>query len=373
MKILWITHEAHLSGANICLLEYLDILQAAGYEQQVVVPANGEMVQKFIERNISVKTIPYYGWAVPAGSHDSTLIRLRKSLRNKLAIQQIASLAKKSDADFIVTNTIVVPVGAFAAKKAKKRHIWFIHEFGEEDHGFTIANKFSIGAKLIDKLSEKVVFNSLAIKKKFEPFVSEQKMYIVTNPVNFDMGKGVISSPVRDVFKLIMIGQIAVSKNQLDAIKGFVICRNRGLNAELTIVGKAEDKKYSDEITDIITKNGLEKYVHFTGSVKHPVTQLLQSHALLMCSRMEAFGRVTVEALKCGIPVIAANKGGSLEIIEDGINGYFYNSEEPENLAATILKLYNTYHCFDKEKMSVAARAKFNDHNSAIQLKKIFC
>ena len=56
---------------------------------------------------------------------------------------------------------------------------------------------------------------------------------------------------------------------------------------------------------------------------------------LLMCSRCEGFGRVTVEAMQRGIPVIGLNTGGTSELVKDGFNGYLFNSiqEIPSKLS----------------------------------------
>lgn len=59
-----------------------------------------------------------------------------------------------------------------------------------------------------------------------------------------------------------------------------------------------------------------------------------------MCSRNEAFGRVTVEALKLGKPCIGANSGGTPELIRDGWNGLLYETGSPSSLAEKIEVLY---------------------------------
>ena len=45
------------------------------------------------------------------------------------------------------------------------------------------------------------------------------------------------------------------------------------------------------------------------------------AHVGLMCSECEAFGRVTVEAMRAGLPVCRTNSGGAPEIIDPGVNG----------------------------------------------------
>ena len=47
---------------------------------------------------------------------------------------------------------------------------------------------------------------------------------------------------------------------------------------------------------------------------------------MLVCSKYEAFGRVTVEAMMAGCLVIGANSGGTIELIEDGSTGVLFES-----------------------------------------------
>ena len=50
--------------------------------------------------------------------------------------------------------------------------------------------------------------------------------------------------------------------------------------------------------------------------------------AYLMCSEFEGLGRVTIEAMFYGCPVIARRSGGTLEIITDRRNGFFFDTVE---------------------------------------------
>ena len=55
-----------------------------------------------------------------------------------------------------------------------------------------------------------------------------------------------------------------------------------------------------------------------------------------MCSRAEAFGRVTVEAMKLGLPVIGAARGATPELVRDGWNGLLYAHGDANELAGKI-------------------------------------
>jgi glycosyltransferase involved in cell wall biosynthesis len=59
----------------------------------------------------------------------------------------------------------------------------------------------------------------------------------------------------------------------------------------------------------------------------------------LFPSTTETFGLVALEAMACGVPVIAANTGGVLDIIKDGENGLLFNPERPEEIGALVGRL----------------------------------
>ena len=60
------------------------------------------------------------------------------------------------------------------------------------------------------------------------------------------------------------------------------------------------------------------------GFVEEVLPLYFRSHAMLMCSRNEAMGRVTVEAMACGLPVIGHASGGTPELVENDVTGLLY-------------------------------------------------
>ena len=64
----------------------------------------------------------------------------------------------------------------------------------------------------------------------------------------------------------------------------------------------------------------------FVGYQKDIKELMCKASAFLMCSPNEAMGRVTVEAMFYGCPILGNNSGGTKEIIEDRYNGLLYNN-----------------------------------------------
>jgi glycosyltransferase involved in cell wall biosynthesis len=84
----------------------------------------------------------------------------------------------------------------------------------------------------------------------------------------------------------------------------------------------------------VAAQAGVADRVRLTGGRPDPVGAFDAADLVLMCSREEAFGRVTVEAMKRGRCVVAAASGGGLELIEDGVTGALYRPGDAADLGA---------------------------------------
>ena len=81
---------------------------------------------------------------------------------------------------------------------------------------------------------------------------------------------------------------------------------------------------------------GLRDYVRFEGAQRNVKKYYEKADVFLMCSKSEAFGRVTVEAMMSGCLVIGANSGCTPELIKNKKTGLLYKSGDYKDLANTI-------------------------------------
>lgn len=96
-----------------------------------------------------------------------------------------------------------------------------------------------------------------------------------------------------------------------------IYCENNG-KWELDIYGDGELKEFLNEL---IIKNHLEGKVKLFPSTSDLKNIYLNHDIFLMSSRYEGFGLVTLEALECGLPVIAFDISANREIIQNGVTG----------------------------------------------------
>ena len=110
--------------------------------------------------------------------------------------------------------------------------------------------------------------------------------------------------------------------------------------AELVIAG---DGTMNAALRRRVTRLGISRSVNFVGQVS-PIRLrkiLDDSWCLALPSRSEGLGRVVIEAMGRGRPVVGSAVGGIAEIVDQGTTGYLVPAGRPDPLAQAIITLIN--------------------------------
>ena len=130
------------------------------------------------------------------------------------------------------------------------------------------------------------------------------------------------------------VGRVAPEKGLEDA--AYVA---NALGEKLNVWGIVQDESYASKIEKLFPPGILE----WRGFLKTDELQeeLGACRALINTPKWnEAYGNVVVEALACGVPVVAYKRGGPSEIIQHGKTGYLAKSDDKESLL-NYLKIIN--------------------------------
>lgn len=97
---------------------------------------------------------------------------------------------------------------------------------------------------------------------------------------------------------------------------------------------------YYAELRSLVESLGLSGRVVFAGH-RSDVPRLMRAFTVLVhsSSEPEPFGRVIIEGMAAGLPVVATRAGGVPEIIEDGVSGVLVPPQDPEAMAQAIVSL----------------------------------
>lgn len=132
---------------------------------------------------------------------------------------------------------------------------------------------------------------------------------------------------------LTWMGRISPEKGLEDAIAAA-----ERSQIPLKILGKVEDHAYWDRVRQTYPEAPID-YLGFL-STQNLQQVVRESQALLMTPRwVEAFGNVAIEALACGVPVIAYARGGPTEIIRPGQTGWLVEPDSVNGLVDAIAKI----------------------------------
>jgi glycosyltransferase involved in cell wall biosynthesis len=322
-KILWQTHESNVSGANIAMLEYIDAL-ANTFRFFVILPHLGNMQQALEQRNIAYAIIHQYGWTnvYPWWSIGKWMKLL---LRSMAAVWQTKRLLKKENPAVVCTNTLVPFTASIAAKWQAVPHVWWIHEFGKEDFGFTIGwENEKLATKWIQESSRLIICNSKAVSVKFSQLMPKAKIATIYQPVSWCVDDST------EIFKkahFVMFGQIIPTKGHFDVLEAMLSNKMQGKPLyTLHIKGPAEMKSYLGELQTFVAKNNLQQYVHIEAGYFRKEIIIRQYEVLIVASQAEAFGRVIVEANKAGLYVLVRKTGGAPELINES-NGILFERQ----------------------------------------------
>jgi glycosyltransferase involved in cell wall biosynthesis len=364
IKVCFISHSADRGGGELSLLELIDALSQRGVECVCILPSHGPLEAYLADRNVNTVVVPYKRW-IHGGKPFFNLAR-RVLLGYLPASFRLAAAIKRTDCDVVYTNTVAVGVGALGARIASKPHIWHIREFGSADHRLCFDLGERTTRKLIGRLSSACIANSRAVADDYRPFLGGTQLHVVYNSVEVpplgDEPQTDMPWRYDDAIHCCLVGTVAPGKGQEDAVRAMIHLSEMNVPAELLLVGRGEDSKYGQHISQLIEQHGLGDRVHMIGYSNHPLPLMKSADVVLVCAPQEAFGRTTIEAMKLGKPVIGTRSGGTPELVREGDTGFLYEPEDAQALADKIAHLHTNRSLCDSmgSKANLYAREQFN-------------
>ena len=127
----------------------------------------------------------------------------------------------------------------------------------------------------------------------------------------------------------------------------------REIPAKLLMIGDGPDRTVAEWM---VREKDLTRDVIFFGKQNQVQTLLNCADVLLLPSEIESFGLAALEAMACGVPVVASRVGGLPEVIDDGVEGYLVPSQDVDTMAERALAILTD--ADRREQMGRAARKR---------------
>jgi glycosyltransferase involved in cell wall biosynthesis len=162
---------------------------------------------------------------------------------------------------------------------------------------------------------------------------------VVVMPFGVDPGRMTPAAPppAGDTggVRLISVGRLVWQKAYPLLLRACARLRERGVDLRLTIIGEGEERQALETLRDQL---GLRDRVDLPGALAaaQVATALRAADLFVLSSVSEGFGMVLLEAMACGLPVVAPELNGLPEVVTDGDDGLLFRPGSDEALARAI-------------------------------------
>lgn len=168
---------------------------------------------------------------------------------------------------------------------------------------------------------------------------NSNKMINIPHGIVMDEAQTLVDPPS---IRIIFAGSLTATKGIFQLINAWnIVLKNSKMDLQLDIYGKYNDNIIASLIS-LIDKANM-KTIHFHGHVDKLVLEQAyqKAYVAVLPSYFETFGMVAIEAMSNHCPVIFTNRTSGPEIIQDGINGFLIDPENPKQIAERIIELIN--------------------------------
>jgi len=345
-RILFLSHDTSLYGANRSLLGLVCGLDRKRFQSLVLTPKHGDFTSSLESQGIETAVFPFkrshheikmekrFRWG-PGRYRAVKGMRRQHCESQRAVLEQILSFARSWKPDLIYTNTRILTIGYDLAEKLHLPHIWHMREFGREDFGLIPIEGTRIFSRKVNQ-SDAVIAISHAVAKILPKRAKVSVIYngVMTKREILDYSTRIDADECDECKRFVLVGRLAANKGQSIALRALAQVFASGRDVTLDLVGDGKD----DTLVQLADSLGVTEHVNFHGFVAEAVEILEKADVALMCSPHEAMGRVTAEAMCVGTPVIGYKGGATPELIDHEENGLLFDGT-PDGLAEAMIRL----------------------------------
>jgi lipopolysaccharide heptosyltransferase II len=357
MVVLQILPELNEGGVERGTIDVARALVERGHKA-IIISNGGRLVKELQSENIKHYCLPV---------HEKSLFTIIRS------IFKVSRILEQEKIDIIhVRSRVPAWVGYFAYRlylaRCARKKIFLTCVFLTTCHGYYRRHVLS---KIMGWGKFVIVISSVIGKHMREHFsVPFYRLRLIPRGVDIDVFK--YQEPRLDLktgCNVGIVGRITPLKGHDVFLKAMARVVRTVPKVKIIIAGDTSRNKqtYKRELELLVRQLGLERYVEFLGHVED-IPELMHRLDLLVLATTtaEAFGRVLIEAGACGVPVVATEVGGVIDIIENRVNGMLVPPQDPQEMSSAIIELLK-----DRElarRVSLKARERIEEKFSLIRM-----
>lgn len=145
-----------------------------------------------------------------------------------------------------------------------------------------------------------------------------------------------VERPANPVVRILFIGRLIPRKGFQYVIRALPRIRTRtAVPFEIDVVGSGAMRSHLDNLA---AQLGVSHLLKYSGTI--PYDELHRTYqsadVFVLTSESEGMPCVILEAMACGLPVVATNVAGNQEIVQEGVNGFLVSVGDTERLAEVL-------------------------------------
>lgn len=156
-----------------------------------------------------------------------------------------------------------------------------------------------------------------------------------------------------DEFLWLAVGRLEQQKNYPNLLRAFQILGQSSCRAKLRVAGQGP---LLEALRQQAADMRISEYVTFLGLRRDIPLLLCAADGFVLSSSWEGLPNVVMEAMAAAKPVVATCVGGVPELVQHGINGYIVPPDDPQALAAAMIKMMSLPEA-ERKAMGQAGRA----------------
>ncbi len=337
-RVVFLDHCARLSGGELALLRL--IKGARTMEAHAILAEDGPLVHHLQQAGVSTEVLPLPDRVTNLSRAElqapSELLRCATAI--PAYATRLAKRLRRLHPDVVHTNSLKSGVyGSIAARAAGIPLVWHLRDRLSPDS--YPAHQAAVLRRCVRSMADAVIANSAATAEVLSP--GRAPVWVIPSPVDMTPAPHLPDSP-RGVPVIGLIGRLAPWKGQHVFIDAMIKVAEEHPTLQARVVGSAlfGEEEYVRNLRQHVDAIDFGNVVHFVGFSHDVAAELAKLTIAVHASTIpEPFGQVVVEAMACGVPIVATNAGGPAEIVQHGTDGLLVPPGDADALATAVVRL----------------------------------